>query len=975
MEMGPDRWATVERLYHAALTCPVEGRVAFLAKACAGDDALRHEVESLLAQGASGADALTRGAVVAAAGLISDAGTSTMTGRRIGVYQILAPIGAGGMGEVYRARDTRLGRDVAIKILPAEFTSNPDRLARFEREARVLASLNHPHIGAIYGIEDALAESGSRLRALVLELVEGETLAERIARRKGAGLPLSEALDISRQIADALDAAHEKGIVHRDLKPANIKITPENVVKVLDFGLAKLEVLASGDGGTASPTITVGDTRGGLVIGTAAYMSPEQARGQAVDKRSDIWAFGCVLYEMLTGSAAFARETLSDTLAAVIEREPDWTRLPSTTPVNVNRIAQRCLAKDPRRRLRDIADAAVELDPDAVPLPIAPTPLAAHSRRGYVAGSIAAVLIAALGIAAWSFRGSRDVPPVSGAVTRTTIILPGNQRLATADSDYPLAVSPDGATFAYVAEHEGQTQLYVRELGALEPRAIPGATAPRHPFFSPDGKWVGFFAGGALQKVAVASGVPLRICSVTGRSMGASWGPDDTIVWATLGADLSKVSAGGGLPQPIVGSSPAAWPEILPDGKTVLFTTGAAQEASAIAAQSLDGGTKRIVARTTDSPLQGPAVLGAGDGIAQVRIVANGHYLVYGQSQNPGAIRAIPFDLTSLTAKGSPLSLADSVERARNGGAVYFAVSTTGLLLYASTGDRHQLAWVDRNGTATPISSDRAAFRSPDLSPDGTLIVVAVNDETRRSDIWIYDADRGTKRRLTTERHNLSPVWTPDGRRITFSAGGIVELTADTSGTTATLFSLEQVHAHLLAGTFAYPTAWSPDGRDLLFQADGRDVWALSRLTPADPHPLLQGPFNEHNAQFSPDGRWIVYVSDESGHDEIYVRPYHGFTSPFVVSSDGGTYPRWSRDGREIFYRQGDALMAVSVEANQSFHADKPRRLFTGPFTGAGRESSFAVSPDGKRFVMVKSDEASTLTQLTVVQNWFPGLK
>jgi serine/threonine protein kinase/Tol biopolymer transport system component len=970
MTRSPDRWATVERLYHGALARPAGERAAFLAEACAGDDALRRDVESLLAQPVSGDDLLVRGAVRAAAGLVSDAGTATLAGQRIGAYHILGPLGAGGMGEVYRARDTRLGRDVAIKILPAAFTSHPDRLARFEREARVLASLNHPHIGGIYGIEDAPTESGPHLRALVLELVEGETLADRIAR---GPLRIGDALAIARQIADALDAAHEKGIVHRDLKPANIKITPEGVVKVLDFGLAKLEVLAGDESGTASPTITVGDTRAGLVIGTAAYMSPEQARGQAVDKRTDIWAFGCVLYEMLTGRAAFAREALSDTLAAVIEREPDWTLLPLDTPVNVARIAKRCLAKDPRRRLRDIADAAAELDLAAV-LPSAPTPVARHFRRGYIVASIAAVLLAALGIAAWSFRGSRDILPVSAALTRTTIILPANQRLATADSDYPLAVSPDGATFAYVAEHEGQTQLYVRELGALEPRAIPGATAPWQPFFSPDGKWVGFFSDGALQKVAVAGGVPLRICSVMGRSMGASWGPDDTIVWATRGAGLSKVSAGGGVPQPLAGSSPAAWPEILPDGKTVLFTTGASQEASAIAAQSLDGGAKRIVARTTDSPLDGPAVLGAGQGIAQVRAVTNGNYLVYGQSQNPGAIRAIPFDFNSLTANGSPRALADSVERARNGGGVYFAVSRTGLLLYASTGDRHQLVWVDRNGTATPISSDRAAFRSPALSPDGTQIAVAVNDDTRRSDIWIYDVDRGTKRRLTTERHNLSPVWAPDGRRITFSAGGIFELTADTGGTRATLFSPEQVHAHLPAGTFPYPTSWSRDGRDLLFQADGQDVWALSRATPADPHPLVQGPFNEHDAQFSPDGRWVVYVSDESGREEIYVRPYRGATSPFVVSRDGGTYPLWSRDGREIFYRQGDALMAVSVQANP-FHTDKPQQLFTGPYTGAGRESSFAVSPDGKHFVMVKSDEASTLTQLTVVQNWFPALK
>jgi serine/threonine-protein kinase len=804
-----------------------------------------------------------------------------------------------------------------------------------------------------------------------MELIEGPTLADRTAT---GPLSLKETLAFARQIADALDVTHEKGIVHRDLKPANIKVTADSVVKVLDFGLAKAGEAGQGGG---SDAITIEGTREGIVLGTAAYMSPEQARGQAVDKRTDIWAFGCVLYEMLTGRAAFARGTITDTLAAIVERDPDWSALPANTPAAMRRILRRCLEKDRRHRLRDIADAAGDLD-DTEAAAAQPKPVAeGRSRRAAFAAAIGVVLLATLGTTLWSRRGTREAFPASVAVMRTTVTLSANQKLATADSDYPMALSPDGTRFAYVAEQEGQTQLYVRELSALEPRAIPGTTGARHPFFSPDGEWIGFFADGALQRVAASGGAPLRITKVSGVSMGAAWGPDDTIVWASRGSDLMKIKAGGSVPQPFTGSKPAAWPEILPDGKTILFTTGTAGEGSAIAAMSLGGGEKRIIARTIDSRLQGPAVLGAGAGIAQVRFVPSGSYLVYGQSQDPGSIRALPFNPVSLTAAGSPLSLVSSVERSPGGGAVYFAVAKTGLLLYASTGDRHQLVWVDRNGTVTPISADRAAFRDPQLSPDGTRIAVTINDETRRSDVWVYDAQRGNKRRLTTEYHNLAPVWTADGRRITFSGGGlvgggVVELSADASGTREILLPVAQARTQLPAGTTAYPVSWSPDGRDLLFQADAQDLWVLPRGAKSSPR-LVQS--KAHDGRFSPDGQWVVYTFDGSGRGEIYVSDYPEFARPFVVSKDGGAAPRWSRDGREIFYRQGDALMAVSVQARHEFHAEKPRRLFSGRFSGVGHNSEFDVSPDGRRFVMIKSDEASTLTQLTAVQNLFEDLK
>ena len=896
-----------------------------------------------------------------------------LPGKRLGPYEVLSAIGAGGMGEVYRAHDTKLGRDVAIKVLPEAFAHDPERLSRFQREAKMLAALNHPNIATIYGLEQSNGTS-----YLVMELVAGETLAERVKREGGreGAVPIEEALVIAKQIAEALEAAHEKGIIHRDLKPTNVKVTPEGKVKVLDFGLAKaFEGDLGNDDPSNSPTLSMAATMHGVILGTAAYMSPEQARGKAVDKRTDIWAFGCVSYELLTGKQAFRGETLTDTLAAVVEREPNWQALPSSTPAKLRDLLRRCLQKDPRRRLRDMGDARFDLDEAFVDGPMLPPSTSAvirHKYREYLGWAAAALLLLVVGMATPFLRRVAETP-VALPIVRTAIELPDNQKLATGDSAYPLAVSSDGSMLAYVSEQEGRTQLYVRELSALEPKVIPGTAGAMHPFFSPDGQWVDFFASGALQKADVAGGAPLRICNVPGVSVGAAWGPDNTIVLALRGSGLFKVNATGGTLQPLADTNPAAWPEILPDGKTVLFTTGF----NAIATIPLSGGAKRIVARTTDSPLKGPVVLGTGSGtggsIEQAQFVSSG-YLIYGQS--PGIVRALPFDLASLEPRGSPVSLVDSVERARNGGGVYFAVSPTGLLEYASTGDRHQLVWVDRSGIVTPISSDREAFRIPRLSPDGTRIAVAINDETRRSDIWVYDGERGTKNRLTTEQHNLNPVWTPDGTHIAFSsAGGLVELPAGGSGTKEILLSPERIRSQLAVGTTAYPTSWSPDGQNLMFQADELNLWVLPRGVNSVPRPLLVRSSNDFEGQFSPDGRWVAYVSDESGRSEVYVGRYPEFAERVAISTDGGLYPRWSRDGRELFYRQGDALMAVTIDTKQGFRAEKPRRLFAGQFTGAGRDSSFDVAIDGKRFVMVKSDEASTLRQLTVVQNWFEELK
>jgi len=505
----------------------------------------------------------------------------------------------------------------------------------------------------------------------------------------------------------------------------------------------------------------------------------------------------------------------------------------------------------------------------------------------------------------------------------------------------------------------------VRDLNELEPRVIPGTVGARHPFFSPDGQWIGFFASGALQKVSLRGGAPLRICDVPSVSDGASWGPDNTIVFASIGSDLMRVDATGGTPRPIKDSRPASWPEILPGGKTVLFTTAF----QAIVAMPLEGGEKSVIAKMANSPLASQTVIGTGGPIEQARFVRDG-YLLYGQS--PGIVRALPFDLASLKVTGSPIPIVDSVERAMDGGAVYFAVSQTGLLVYASTGDRHQLVWVDQKGASTPITNERAAFRLPRLSPDGKRIAVDISDDTRRDDIWIYDSERGTKRRLTTTDRNLEPVWTPDGTHITYSSDGrLVDVLVDGDGPRTMLSAPPQ-------GFSTYASSWSPDGRDLLCYvqtSDGYDLCMLTRGEASGPRPLLVRPGFDGFPVFSPNGRWVAYVSNESGDMEVYVARFPGLEDKVEISAAGATRPRWSRDGRELFYRQGDALMAVAVNAGAAFRADTPRRLFEGAYSGESGESAFDVSLDGQRFLMVKSDEASTLRQLTVVQNWQVGLK
>ncbi len=732
---------------------------------------------------------------------------SLAPGVRLGPYTIEALLGEGGMGEVYRARDSRLERAVALKLLPAAVSSDPDRLARFEREAKLLAALNHPNIAHVYGFEQAASPSGQAAHMLAMELVEGEDLARRLER---GPIAQGEALAVARQIAEALDEAHEKG--HR---PPRSQASQRQA----DAGRPGQDPrLRAGEGQRDRRTDRGGhrlgvadafgaDHTGGSCLRHTVYMSPEQARGLPVDKRTDVWAFGCLLFEMLAGRRPFEGHTTTDTLAAILSADPRWHVLPPTTPEWLRRLLRRCLEKDASRRLRDIGDALADIDDpsDARGDTLEPGLTLPRLRRRHRLVLVLTLLLAGIALAlAWRRVGA--LQSVLPATVRTTIVLPRGQKLSSGDATSALALSSDGRRLAYVAEQDGGTQLWVRELSSLESKPLAGTVGATHPFFSPDGEWIGYFAGGALQKVAASGGAPLRICTVKARSLGASWGRDDRIVFALWGSGLHVVEARGGEPRRIGTLEDARWPEILPDGRTVLFTTQ-----RAFATMSIDGSAFRVAATTTDSPLDGPAVLGTGT-LAQARYLPTGH-IVFGQA--PGIVRAAPFDPASARLTGPVASVVQSVERARNAGAVYFAVASTGALVYATTGYRHRLVWVDRSGATSPISADRAAFRSPRLSPDGAQLAVAVNDETRRGDVWVYDLRTGTKRRLTRERHNGWPVWTPDGRLITFTtAGGIAEVPPDGSAAPRVLLARPD-------GNPRYPMAWSPDGRELLFDVDG----------------------------------------------------------------------------------------------------------------------------------------------------------
>jgi eukaryotic-like serine/threonine-protein kinase len=910
-------------------------------------------------------------------------------GTRLGVYDVLTLIGSGGMGEVYRARDTKLDRDVAIKVLPESLAADPDRIARLSREAKTLAALNHPHIAHIHGFEDSTGTP-----ALVMELVEGPTLADRIAQ---GSIPVDEALAIAKQIAEALEAAHEQGIVHRDLKPANIKLRDDGAVKLLDFGLAK--AFESGPAGAASatmsPTLSMHATQAGLILGTAAYMSPEQAAGRAVDKRSDLWAFGVVLFEMLTGRQLFSGETVSHVLASVLKDEPDWTTLPVGTPASVTILLRRCLNKNRKRRLDSAAAARLEIDEASTTAQAAARVAPSRAVPVAAAGAAACAILAAT--ATWV--ATRSAPPHLQPV-RFAIVPPVAQPLAIVGGDRDLAISPDGTHLVYVAgSGSGGTQLMVRAIDQLEAVPLRGTSGARGPVISPDGKWVGFFTSNEFRKVSMTGGPATRICVIPGGQRGASWGADGTIVFATADSatGLLSVSEAGGEPKILTNADRAhgevdhQFPSLLPDGRDVLFTilTAGPVDNSQVAVMDLKSGTRKTLVRggffaqyvePVPSTSTGPSLSGEPG------------YIVYATA---GALRAIRFDPRRLEVLGDSIPIVDQVMTGANG-AAEFSVSKQGTLLYvpggAGAGVARSLAWVDRQGHEERITTaPQHAYMYPRLSPDGRQVALDIRDAN--SDIWILHLEPGTLTRLTDDpAADWYPVWTSDGQRIVFASGRSGNLNlfwqrADNTGTVERLTTSQNAQ---------FPTAMSRAG--LVFTENsaknGRDVQLLrmDASTPAQTSngqgiaplvtPLVHSTFNEDNGEVSPDGRWLAYQVDDAEQNQIHVRPFPNTDAGhWQVSANGGIKPLWSRDGKELFFLdRSNAMIAVQVQTSPTFRVGNATKLFDAlPYFLSGNGRTYDVSLDGKRFLMVKAtgplDQNTTPASMIVVLNWLEELK
>ena len=873
-------------------------------------------------------------------------------GTSLGPYTVTAQIGAGGMGEVYRARDTRLDRDVALKVLPEAFTSDPDRLARFEREAKVLASLNHPNIGHIYGLEEA-----EGTKALVLELVEGPTLADRIAE---GPIPVDEALPIAKQIAEALEAAHEQGIIHRDLKPANVKVKADGTVKVLDFGLAKAFQPAGGDPNLSDvTTMTVEATTTGVILGTVGYMSPEQTRGTPTDKRADIWAFGCVLYEMLSGRRPFRGDTRSDTMAAVLDRTPSWRALPRDTPSSIKRLLRRCLEKDPRRRLRDIGDARIEMD-DGDDSSDTTSTLARQAtpwwRTPMPWVSITAVAVMVFLV----FFGERSSRP---EVTRFALNLPVGQGAFVGGGG--VAVSPDGGTVVYSANDDGR-RLYRRDMDALEAVPIRGTDGGRRPFFSPDGVSIGFFTGterSELWRVPLTGGIPVALAAAR-RAAAGTWLENDSIVFGSSG--LSRVPATGGEPSLVASfteqgeAARHSYPAAIPDGQGFVST-------------GWIGDTSWVYLHRSDSGAPTRLVRGR-----RARVSASGH-LVFEQD---GTLWAVELDTEQARVIGEAVPVVESLGTVVNEGANVstFDLSANGSLAYATSGPNpfndRLLFWVSRDGREEPLGLEPQPYWFPRVSPDGDRIgfhIMAAN-----MDIHVHDLRSGSTSPLTFHQAaDGYPVWSPDGERVVFwsarEAGGwnLFSRRADGTGDVARL--TESPHRQA-------PYTWADGGRLLLFEEQDpdtdTDIWKISIEGDATPEPVLNEPFSERRPAISPDGRWLAYQSDEAGQWQIWVRPFPNVEDGRWPVGTGGISPKWSPDGGELYYRGARAMMAVRIDTTDGFSPGTAERLFDDPYaTGpvnANFADRYAVAPDG-RFLLMK--ELPLPAELIVVRNWTEELK
>jgi serine/threonine-protein kinase len=934
-------------------------------------------------------------------------------GTRLGPYEIVTLLGAGGMGEVYRARDTKLGRDVALKILPDSFAHDAERVARFKREAQVLAALNHPHIAAIYGLDEA-----GPTQFLVLELVDGETLAARI--NKGPqplrGLQVDEALAIARQIADALGAAHEKGIIHRDLKPANIALTASDQVNVLDFGLAKYEAGGAGRAGEArgagpagpqvaqgfspavshSPTITTPAmmTGVGVILGTAAYMSPEQAKGRAADKRSDVWSFGCVLFEMLTGTRPFEGEDVSDTLASVLKTEPDWMTLPANLPPAIRTLLTRCLQKDRLKRMADISVAQFLMDEAAT----APEMTAAGASTVGVAaapprsshrvaiGALATIVVALAGALAWvALRSPTSAPhaPVRlsaelGAAASSLVVGGGSAAGASA------ILSPDGALLAFVAQAVNrQPLLHVRKLDQLQATPLSGTDGAGSPFFSPDGQWLGFFADNKLKKVSVTGGAAVPLADAP-NARGGFWADDDSIVFVpdNRATGLMRVSSSGGKPEPLTtlgeGEVTLRWPQILPGGHAVLFTAHGNQAGfndANIIVQRLPAGPRTIIQR----------------GGYYGRYVPSGH-IVY---IHEATLFAVPFDLGRLEVTGQAMPVLERVANNPLIGAAQFAVSSSGTLVYLP-GQNFSLSapveWMTRDGKTTPLRAVPANWMDLHFAANGNRIAMSI-DDGKQPDVFVYDWARGTLSRLTFDSGGASsPVWTPDDRRIAFSSRrgdkATLNLYWQRADGTGDLQRLTESRNQQLAWS------WYPGGKFLAFTETNpqtqQDIMILpmegseaSGWKPGKATVLLNSPLQESQPAFSPDGRWMAYTSVEAGRPQVFVRPFPGPGGKWQISAEGGQYPTWSRTRHELLFTADARIMSASYTVDgDSFSAEKPRLWSEARFIvrpgPAGVARPFDLHPDGERVALAKAPDLETAAKqdkVVFIFNFFDELR
>jgi len=873
-------------------------------------------------------------------------------GTRIGPFLVKSSLGEGGMGVVFRALDTKLQRDVALKLLPDHFADDPERLARFQREAQVLASLNHPNIAQIYGLEDSTPQ-----RCIVMELVEGETLQERLKR---GAIPIEEALPIAKQIAEALEAAHESGLVHRDLKPANIKLTSDGRVKVLDFGLAKAFAPMTAEMNLSNSPTLVSGSMPGVILGTAAYMSPEQAKGKTVDRRADIWAFGVVLYEMLTGGMLFSGETASETLAAVMTKEPEWNALPANTPGRVRDLLRRCLIKEPRNRLQAIGDARVVIDEVQSGAEVdGEVPQAPAPRRSKVWVGFAAVLFLTMIVALSVVYFNRPAPPEIRVEVNTP----------STEDPLSFAISPDGRRLVFSASNEGKSQLWVRPLDSLAAKPLAGTDGANFPFWSPDSASVGFFADSKLKRIDIVGGAPQVLANAAAVGRGGSWNRDGIILFApNLAGPLLKVFARGGDPVEVTrletGQTAHRFPQFLPDGQHfIYFVFGG--PAQGVYAGSLNGGSSK---RLTHA-----------DGAA---VLSPSGFLLFPRQTTLFA-QAFDFQRQELSSNPFPVAEHVAIDTFDVAGAAGLSAAS-GIVAYRTGGAGvvRQLTWLDRSGKSVGAigAPDNAGLNEVELSPDGKRVAAqrAVNGNV---DVWLIDATRGVPTRFTFDAANDGiSLWAPDGDHVVFQSNrkGVFNLYWKLSsgvGVDELLLESDQSKA---------PSDWSSDGRFLLFRSidpqTGFDLWVLPVSADKKPFPFLKTPFDERNGQFSPDGKWIAYQSNESGRFEIYVQPFPGPGRKFQISNSGGTQPRWNKNGKEIFYVSLESkMMAAPVKLSpdgKSLETGTPAALFPVRIAGgpvsAFNKQQYAVSPDGQRFLVNLAADEAAASPITLILNWKP---